>query len=103
MDPTSLGTSHQNDPINVFQSPPPTLPPYGYPVQPPNSDLQSGPVTPPSVPKASKRRKLSIYPEEQLEQEEEEFDGLHRNGSSSRKNRPAGTKRACNQCRQQKV
>jgi hypothetical protein len=87
----------------LFQSPPPPpnsqLPPYGFPDQ---HDADVGTTTPPSAGK-SKRRKLSAYNDGLIgdDAEGDLDDSLQRNGS--RKSRPAGTKRACNQCRQQKV
>lgn len=97
-----LLTAHTND-LNVFQSPPPQLPPYGFQDQLQVAHDEVGTTTPPSVPK-SKRRKLSEYNDglKADDAEGELDDGLQRNGSA-RKSRPAGTKRACNQCRQQKV
>lgn len=94
----------QNDETNVFQSPDPQLPPYGYALQTPGS------TTPPSIPRAStKKRKLSSFADPTLDYEGGDGDdldgsanGLTRNGSN-RKSRQNGTKRACNQCRQQKV
>jgi hypothetical protein len=88
----------------VFQSPAPQLPPYGFPDQ---LDIgqgeEVGAITPPSAPK-SKRRKLSAYngAVKQTEDDGDLDDDVHHNGSG-RKSRPVGTKRACNQCRQQKV
>jgi hypothetical protein len=104
MDAASILSNPHQDPINVFQSPPPQLPPYGFPDQLPVAQAEDvGATTPPSVPK-SKRRKLSAYNDAVKGDDEdgELDDGLQRNGSA-RKSRPAGTKRACNQCRQQKV
>lgn len=90
--------TNPNDQLQLgFQSPPPSLPPYGFPVQPPEHQGH-GPATPPSVPKASKRRKLSTYDAAKADAEDD--DDVN---GSGRKNRTAGTKRACNQCRQQKV
>jgi hypothetical protein len=102
MDAASLLTNPNVD-INVFQSPPPQLPPYAFPDQLVAQSEEAGTTTPPSVPK-SKRRKLSAYNDDVKADEEDDDldDGLQRNGSA-RKSRPAGTKRACNQCRQQKV
>jgi hypothetical protein len=95
----------QDDETNVFQSPDPQLPPYGYALQTPG---HGGSSTPPSIPKAStKKRKLSSFGDPGLEYEglddhDGSANGLTRNGSN-RKSRQNGTKRACNQCRQQKV
>jgi hypothetical protein len=104
MDAASLLVNAHPDSLNVFQSPPPQLPPYGFPdqLQVAHDDGVVGTTTPPSIPK-SKRRKLSTnYDGLRGDDGEGELDdGLSRNGS--RKSRPAGTKRACNQCRQQKV
>jgi hypothetical protein len=95
----------QDDETLTFQSPDPQLPPYGYALQTPQ---HGGSSTPPSIPKAStKKRKLSSYDDPALEYDgmddhEGSANGMTRNGSN-RKSRQNGTKRACNQCRQQKV
>jgi hypothetical protein len=104
MDGASLLANSTAD-INVFQSPPPQLAPYGFPdpLHAAHSD-DVGTTTPPSVPK-SKRRKLSAYNNDIVKPDDLDDDlddSLNHNGSA-RKSRPAGTKRACNQCRQQKV
>ena len=104
MDQVPLLVNSHPDSLNVFQSPPPQLPPYGFPDQLQVAhDDDVGTTTPPSNPK-SKRRKLSEYNDGMKGDDEDGDldDGLQRNGST-RKSRPAGTKRACNQCRQQKV
>jgi hypothetical protein len=97
--------AHDPDALNVFQSPPPQLGPYGFgPDQlhvGPDDDM--GTTTPPQNPKP-KRRKLSAYHDGLKDDDADDDldDDALRNGSA-RKSRPAGTKRACNQCRQQKV
>ncbi|KIW00703.1 uncharacterized protein PV09_07689 [Verruconis gallopava] len=104
MDAASVLANSHPDSLNVFQSPPPQLPPYGFPDQLQVTQEDVGTGTPPNVPK-SKRRKLSAFNEgvKGLDDAEGEADNaLQRNGSA-RKSRPAGTKRACNQCRQQKL
>ncbi|KAF2418010.1 hypothetical protein EJ08DRAFT_599795 [Tothia fuscella] len=59
------------------------------------------------VGKGTRKRKISSFTDPALSPESEEDDeqgGEHRNGGgSARKHRPTGTKRACNQCRQQKL
>lgn len=98
-----LANAHNNDSLNVFNSPP-QLPPYGFADQlQVGQDDDVGTTTPPTTQK-SKRRKLSEYNDGLMndDAEGELDDGMQRNGSG-RKSRPAGTKRACNQCRQQKV
>lgn len=100
----------QNDGTNVFQSPDPQLPPYGYALQTPGRQLDHQSTTPPSIPRQStKKRKLGSFDEqaqaldyEGQDDHEGSVNGLIRNGSN-RKSRQNGTKRACNQCRQQKV
>jgi hypothetical protein len=88
-------------------------PTYGFPLQTPtnngarNRDLSTSPTATTSAAKGTRKRKLPSFGESgqspESGEDDEEGDGsLQRNGSS-RKSRPSGTKRACNQCRQQKV
>ena len=104
MDGSALLTNQQTDPIDVFHSsPPPSLPGYGFPIPRNSSSSPTGN----SVPKGTKKRKLSSFADhaqsqDSDEDEQGEDNGLQRNGSA-RKSRSSGTKRACNQCRQQKV
>ncbi|QDS69990.1 hypothetical protein FKW77_003244 [Venturia effusa] len=98
----------QNDGTLVFQSPDPQLPPYGYALQTPGRQLDQRSTTPPSIPRQStKKRKLDSFGDSALDYEGQDdhdggANGMMRNGSN-RKSRPNGTKRACNQCRQQKL
>ena len=87
----------QDEETISFQSPDPQLPPYGYALQTPG---HGGSSTPPSIPKAStKKRKLSSYGGDQgleyegLDDNDGSANGLTRNGSN-RKSRQNGTKRA---------
>jgi hypothetical protein len=103
-------SNHTSDAIDVLSVP------YGFPVQASSQHhhLRNGSSSPiqHSIAKASagKKRKLSSFalaeqghsPDSEDDDQQDELNGLQRNGST-RKSRPSGTKRACNQCRQQKV
>jgi hypothetical protein len=108
MDSSSVLPNQQQQSEGItFQSPTPSLPTYGFPPTSTQARSSSSPISN-SLPKGTKKRKLSSYPNPDLSQDSEDDDdkgdsgGAARNGSS-RKARPSGTKRACNQCRQQKV
>jgi hypothetical protein len=108
MDSSNVLSNQQQQSEGItFQSPTPSLPTYGFPPSSIHARSSSSPLGN-SLPKGTKKRKLSSYANPQLSQDSDDDDdklddsGAPRNGSS-RKARPSGTKRACNQCRQQKV
>ncbi|KAF2404168.1 hypothetical protein EJ06DRAFT_190002 [Trichodelitschia bisporula] len=110
MDGSNLLTPQSQDPIAAFQSPPPSLAhaAFAESLEHKVAGSPPPPVQPHTTPKPNKKRKLStvIDHDQRLSLSDNGFDDedtdLQRNGSS-RKARSAGTKRACNQCRQQKL
>jgi hypothetical protein len=67
---------------------------------PPPIGTRRRPTTPTAL---SRKRKHSSY-SDPLQSDDEADDAIDASlGTSGRKQRPPGTKRACNQCRQQKV